>query len=238
MKRPFECFLTVMGSTEIKFSSFSFSGSIRQKSWLTFQFSVGTCAVLEPTTSVSLQSCSTLRVHPELKFWDDFTGSSRHIPNFSWRSRLFSPRLRKLRTKSRLKTRPGRLRRKASPSFRDSRTRRTRVSSRYELRSILTPTSTKNIVTIWIPDTWIPNSMGIQYSNGIVTYLADHSNTRHLGHDRFFPVRFSVHHLNTRPFDNQTHIYHLNTWLVVYSDGYCEYIQPTMYNSSVPPIRV
>ena len=150
MKRPFETFLTVAHSTGIIFPLTFFSGSIPPRSWWTFQFSVGTCAVLEPTTSVSLQSCSTHRVHPEPKFWDDFTGLSRHIPNFSWRSRLFSPidaRLRKLRTKSRLKTRPGRPRRKASPSFRDSRTRRTRVSNRYELRSILTQTSNKNKYT-------------------------------------------------------------------------------------------
>ena len=37
----------------------------------------------------------------------------------------------------------------------------------------------------------------------------------------FFSVRFSDHHLNTKPFDNQTQIYHLNTKLVQYSDGYC-----------------
>ena len=39
--------------------------------------------------------------------------------------------------------------------------------------------------------------------------------------NRLFSVRFSDHHLNTGPFDNQTQIYHLNTRLVRYSDGYC-----------------
>ena len=32
---------------------------------------------------------------------------------------------------------------------------------------------------------------------------------------------FSDHHSKTRPFDNQTHLDHLNTRLVRYSDGYC-----------------
>ena len=34
-------------------------------------------------------------------------------------------------------------------------------------------------------------------------------------------IQIPDHHSNTRPFDNQTQIYHLNTWLVRYSDGYC-----------------
>ena len=42
------------------------------------------------------------------------------------------------------------------------------------------------------PFTWIRDSMGVWYSNGKVTWLSDH-------------------HSNTRSFDNQTQIYHLNT---------------------------
>ena len=40
-------------------------------------------------------------------------------------------------------------------------------------------------------------------------------------HKQAFSVRFSDHHSNTRPFDNQTQIYHLNIRLVWYLDGYC-----------------
>ena len=40
-----------------------------------------------------------------------------------------------------------------------------------------------------------------------------------LDHKQAFSVRFSDHHLNTRPFENPTHIYHLSTRLVRYSDG-------------------
>ena len=42
-------------------------------------------------------------------------------------------------------------------------------------------------------------------------------------HEQAFSVQFSGHHLNTRPFDNQTQIYHSNTRLVWYSDGHCRY---------------
>ena len=38
-----------------------------------------------------------------------------------------------------------------------------------------------NTVTIWIPNTWIPDIKVVQYSNGKVTWFADHSNTRHFG---------------------------------------------------------
>ena len=41
-----------------------------------------------------------------------------------------------------------------------------------------------------------------------------------LDHKLFFPLRFSDHHSNTRPFDNRTQIYHWNTGLVQFSDGY------------------
>ena len=42
-----------------------------------------------------------------------------------------------------------------------------------------------------------------------------------LNHKQAFSVRISDHHSNTEPFDNRTQIYHLNTKLVRYSDGYC-----------------
>ena len=50
---------------------------------------------------------------------------------------------------------------------------------------------------------WIPDSMGVWYSNGKLTWLADHSNAIY--------------------FDKPTQIYHSNTRLVRYSDGYCSY---------------
>ena len=34
---------------------------------------------------------------------------------------------------------------------------------------------------IWIPNIWILVRMGVQYSSGKVTWLADHLNTRHFG---------------------------------------------------------
>ena len=43
-------------------------------------------------------------------------------------------------------------------------------------------------VTIWIPNTWIPDSMGFRFSNGKVTWLCGHL-------DRGFSVWFSDHHL-------------------------------------------
>ena len=39
--------------------------------------------------------------------------------------------------------------------------------------------------------------------------------------NRLYSVRFSSCHFITGPFDNGTQIYHLNTRLVRYSDGYC-----------------
>ena len=39
--------------------------------------------------------------------------------------------------------------------------------------------------------------------------------------NRLFSVQFLDHHLNTEPFDNWTQIYHFDTRLVQYSDGYC-----------------
>ena len=48
--------------------------------------------------------------------------------------------------------------------------------------------------------------------------------------NKAFSVRYSDHHLNTRPFGNQTQIYHLKTKLVWYSDGYCTGIQMVEIN--------
>ena len=63
-------------------------------------------------------------------------------------------------------------------------------------------------VTLWLPDTWITNSICFQYSNGKVTWrdLADHLNTGRFRPktDFFSPV--SDHHMNTRPF-SRTQIY-------------------------------
>ena len=77
-----------------------------------------------------------------------------------------------------------------------------------------------NTVTIRIPDTWIPNSMGVQYSNGShVTWqtfrILDISD-----HKQVFLFRLSNNHLSASPFYNQTQINHSNTRLVQYSDGY------------------
>ena len=44
-----------------------------------------------------------------------------------------------------------------------------------------------------------------------------------LDHKQAFSVWFSNHLSNTRPFDNQTKIYNLNTTLVRYSDGLCTF---------------
>ena len=67
---------------------------------------------------------------------------------------------------------------------------------------------------------WIPSSMGVQYLNGKVHDLADHSNTGRFGPWTGFSVRFSDHRSNTGPFDNQTQTYHSNNGLIWYSDGY------------------
>ena len=69
---------------------------------------------------------------------------------------------------------------------------------------------------------WIPDSMGVWYLNGKVTWLGipfDYRNI--LDHKQAFSVWFSDQHLSTGPFDYRTQIYHLNTRLALYSDGYC-----------------
>ena len=83
-------------------------------------------------------------------------------------------------------------------------------------------------VTIWIPNTWLSDSSEYwtEWLSGFQMVkshdLADHLNTRHFGPWTDFLSLFSDHHSNTGPFDNQTQIYHLNTRLVWYSDGYCK----------------
>ena len=66
--------------------------------------------------------------------------------------------------------------------------------------------------------TWIPDSMGVRYSNGShmtwqTIWILDI-----LDHNQALSVWFSDHHLNIELFDNQTQNYHLNTQLVWYSD--------------------
>ena len=58
--------------------------------------------------------------------------------------------------------------------------------------------------------------------------------------NRLLLVWFWDHHLNTKPFDNQTQIYHLNTILVRYSDGYSSYICPffTFFAPKSLPISI
>ena len=69
---------------------------------------------------------------------------------------------------------------------------------------------------------WIQDSMGVWYSNGKVTWLGGPFKYRTFWTiNTLFSVRFSDHLLNTRPFENRTQIYHSNTRLVWYSDGYC-----------------
>ena len=80
-------------------------------------------------------------------------------------------------------------------------------------------------VTIWILNTWIPDSMGVQYSNGKVTWLGRPFKYQTIWTiNSLFSIQFSDNHLNTGPFDNRTQIYHLNTRLVWHSDGYCTQI--------------
>ena len=68
---------------------------------------------------------------------------------------------------------------------------------------------------------WIPDSMGVQYSNGKVIWLGRPFEYRTCWTvTRLFSVRFSDHHSNSGPFDNWTQIHHLNTRIVRYSDGY------------------
>ena len=79
----------------------------------------------------------------------------------------------------------------------------------------------ESTVTIWIPNTWIRDSKGVQYSNEKITWIGRPFKYRTFwATNRPFSVRFSYHHLNTGPIDNQTQIYNLNTKLVRYSDGY------------------
>ena len=76
------------------------------------------------------------------------------------------------------------------------------------------PQSRKQIwitVTIWIPDTRRPDTLGVRNSNGHMTWLTIQK-TGHFG-PKAFLVRFSDHHSHTGPFDNLTQ--------VRYSDGYC-----------------
>ena len=77
-------------------------------------------------------------------------------------------------------------------------------------------------VTIWIPNTSKLDSMGVRYSNGKVTWLVEPFEYQTFWKiNRPFSVHFSDHHFNDGLFDNWTQIYHLNTRLVQYSDGYC-----------------
>ena len=69
---------------------------------------------------------------------------------------------------------------------------------------------------------WILDSMGVQYSNGKVTWLGRlFKYQAFCTINRLFSVRFSDHHSNTGPFDMRKQIQHLKTRLVWYSDGYC-----------------
>ena len=75
--------------------------------------------------------------------------------------------------------------------------------------------------------------MGVQYSNGIVTWPGrPFKYWTFWTINKLFPVQFSDHHLNTGPFDNQAHIYHLITRLVRHSVGYCIRI-PTVQGSII-----
>ena len=69
---------------------------------------------------------------------------------------------------------------------------------------------------------WLPDSMGVWYSNGKVKWLGrPFKSWTFWTIYRFFSVQLSGHHLKTWPFDNQTQIYYLETRLVRYSDGCC-----------------
>ena len=77
----------------------------------------------------------------------------------------------------------------------------------------LSLTSFHFTVTIWIPNTWMPDSMGVQYSNGKVMWLGG-------------PFEYRTIWTTNRLFQSgfQTTIWipdYLNTRLVRYSDGYC-----------------
>ena len=70
------------------------------------------------------------------------------------------------------------------------------------------PTQPKwsKLLTIWIPD-----KSGVQMVSVLDIF----------NHKQAFSVQFLHHHSNTRPFDNRTQIYYLNTRIKRYSDGYC-----------------
>ena len=80
--------------------------------------------------------------------------------------------------------------------------------------------------TICITNAWNPNIVlfghfFVQFSNGLITWLGGPlKNQTFLTKNTHF-VRFSDHHLKTRPFDIRTHLKHPNTRLIRYSDGYC-----------------
>ena len=79
---------------------------------------------------------------------------------------------------------------------------------------------------------WIPEKCLLIKKHSQVLHHATpmiHPSKHHVSPNEFmtylskqvFSVLFSNHHSNTRPIDNRTQIYHLNTILVRYSDGYC-----------------
>ena len=69
--------------------------------------------------------------------------------------------------------------------------------------------------------------MGVGYSNCKVTGYGGPLEYRTFWTIiRLFSVQFSDHHSTTGPFDNRTQIYHSNTRLVWYSDGYCKLKNP------------
>ena len=71
--------------------------------------------------------------------------------------------------------------------------------------------------------TWIPDSIGVRYSNGKAMWLGrTFEYWKFWTINRLFSVWFSDHYSNTT-FDNRTKIYYLNTRLVLYSYGYLFY---------------
>ena len=65
--------------------------------------------------------------------------------------------------------------------------------------------------------TWILDAIGVRYSNGKVMWLGGPFEYRTFWTiNKLFSVRFLHLHLNTRPFDNRTQIYQLNTRLSWY----------------------
>ena len=64
--------------------------------------------------------------------------------------------------------------------------------------------------------------LGVRYSNGKVPWLGGPFKYRTFWTiNRLFSSPVFRPSFNTGPFNNQTQIYHLNTRLVRYSDGYC-----------------